>query len=271
MSVIGYPIDKEDREYLNGLSGDSQVLAMRGTYTEVRLDPREIIKTENQSNQGACAGHSLSSVGEWCYAIATGGERIQLSRAMMYYEAQREDSIRGDNGSTIAGGVKVAKSVGMCREELWPYPSRYDNRRPADYSAVLKDAANYKIGTSINIKSYDAYRTFLGAGLGGIHQGIAWGSGMDGKVIERYSPGGGGHSICALCLSERVDSKGRPYAWILNSWSESFGVKGWMEWSPTAIEQMLQNRNTVFIGLSDMPNIKPRSFDINDWKSTLRA
>lgn len=271
MSVIGYPIDKEDREYLNGLSGDSQVLAMRGTFEEVRLDPREIIKTENQSQQGACAGHSLSSVGEWCYAIATGGERIQLSRAMMYYEAQREDSIRSDSGSTIAGGVKVATTIGMCRESLWEYPPRYDNRRPADWDAVLADAANYKIGTAVRITSYDAYRTFLGAGLGGIHQGISWGNGMNGKVIERFSAGGGGHSICALCLSERVDSDGRPYAWIQNSWSESFGVKGWMEWSPTAIEQMLRHPHTVFVGLSDMPNIAPRKFNVDDWRSALRA
>lgn len=271
MSISGYPIELEDRAYIAALPDDSPVLAMRGTYTEVKLDPREIIQTENQSRQGACAGHSLSSVGEWCYAIATGGERLQLSRAMMYYEAQREDSIRGDNGSTIAGGVKVAKTVGMCREELWKYPSNYDPRRPADYDTVLKDAANYRIGTSINIKSYEAYRTFLGAGLGGIHQGIAWGDGMDSAVIERYSPGGGGHSICALCLSERVDSEGRPYAWIQNSWSESFGVKGWMEWSPTAIEQMLRHPHTVFVGLSDMPNIAPRKFNVDDWKSALRA
>lgn len=265
----GYPIELEDKAYLHSLVNESPVLAMRGTYTEVRLDPREIIKTENQKQQGACAGHSLTSVEEWCFAIATGGQKIQLSRAMGYYETQRIDGIKGDRGSTIAGGVRLAKTIGICREELWPYPSAYNPNRPQNWSEIQTDAANYKIGTSINITSYDGYRTFLGAGLGGIHQGIAWGSSMDRKVVETFSPGGGGHSICALCLSERVDSQNRPYAWILNSWSESFGVNGWQEWSPTAIMQMLKSQSTSFVGLSDMVNMVPRELSLEDWKRGL--
>ena len=265
----GYPIGDEDRAYLSTLPNESPVLAMRGTYSEVKLDPREIIKVENQGQQGACAGHSLTSVLEWCYAIGTGGQKLQLSRAMGYYETQRIDGINGDRGSTISGGVKLAKAVGICREELWKYPGRYNAARPSDWDGVLKDAGKYKIATAIKITSYDGYRTFLGAGLGGIHQGISWGNGMNGKLINRYTAGGGGHSICALCLSERVDDQGRPFAWIQNSWSESFGVSGWQEWSPTAIQQMLANRQTTFVGLSDMPNVAPRELSLDDWKRGL--
>lgn len=265
----GYPIELEDRKYLRSLPNESPVLLMRGTYSEVRLDPRELIKVENQGQQGACAGHSLSSCLEWCYAIATAGQKLQLSRAMAYYETQRIDRISGDRGSTVAGGVQLAKSVGICREELWRYPQAYNPNRPQAWSQVQTDAANYKIGTSINITSYDGYRTFLGAGLGGIHQGISWGSSMDRKVVESFVPGGGGHSICALCLSDRVDSQNRPYAWIQNSWSESFGEAGWQEWSPTAIMQMLKHPHTAFIGVSDMPNVTPRELSLEEWKRGL--
>jgi hypothetical protein len=270
--MSGYPIELEDREYLKTLENEVRVLAVRGTYTEVRLDPRVLIQTENQLRQGSCAGHSLSSTMEWNYAVATGGKQIELSRAMAYYEVQRIDKIRGDGGSTVGGGEQLSKKVGLCREELWKYPKSYDPTRPPDWDAVITDAANYKIGTSVRITSYEGYRTFLGAGLGGIHQGIAWNDTMNRAVVENFRPGGGGHSICALCLSERVDSQGNPYAWILNSWGQSFGNgKGWQEWSPTAIRQMLAHRFTVFIGLSDMPNMTPRSYSLEDWKKVLTA
>lgn len=266
----GYILGREDRQYLNSLQGEQAVLAMRGTYNEVRLDPRKIIKVENQKNLGSCAGHSLSSILEWIYAITTGGDLIQLSRAMAYFATQEIDGIRGDNGSTIMGGVKLAKTKGVCREQLWPYPTKYDNRWPQNRDAVLEDAAKFKIASETRITTYEGFRTFLGSGQGGIHTGIAWGDSMNRAVVDRFVPGSGGHSICGLCLSERVDSKGEPYAFIQNSWSESFGNGGWQEWSPTAIRQMLQHRDTVFVGISDMPEAKPREWTLKDTEDTVK-
>ena len=273
MSVSGYPIELEDREYLNSLQGESPVLAMRGTYQEVRLDARQILTVENQGPVGSCAGHSLSSILEWIYAIATGGERVQLSRAMAYFETQRQfDGIRSDQGSTIGGGVKLAKK-GICRESLWIYPGKYDNRRPSDWSAIEKDAENYKISTEIRMTSYEGVRTFLGAGLGGVHSGWNWNETMEKPVVETFQPRSrdGGHSEAVICLSTRVDSQGRPYVFVLGSWGTGFANKGWQEFSPTAVEQMLRHPNTAMVGLSDMPNIAPRKFNIDDWRSALRA
>lgn len=270
----GYAIDKEDREFLATLPGGENLLAMRGSYEEVRLDPREILKVENQGQQGACAGHSLSTILEWIYAIATGGERIQLSRAMAYYETQRIDGIRGDNGSTIGGGYKLASTVGLCREAFWQYPRSYDSSRPRNWPEILSDAAINKIVRGVRIRSYDEYRVFVGSGQGGVHNGIAWGNGMNRAVVESFSPGGGGHAIAGLCLSERVDTHSRPYVWIANSWGEQFGSRehpGWQEWSPTAIEQMLRHQWTEMLGLSDMPAAKPRKFSLEDWKARLRS
>ena len=272
-NFTGYPIELEDQEYIRSLSRETNVLAMRGTYNEVRLDVRSLAIVENQGGQGACAGHSLSSVMEWIYVVLHGEAKwFQLSRAMGYYEAQKLSNIRGDRGSTISAGVKLAIDTGLCREELWRYPRSYSPARPSDYSAVLADAKNYTVGSSTQITSYDGYRTFLGAGLGGIHQGIGWNSTVNRKLVDSYSSGGrdGGHSICALCLSTRVDSNGDPYAWILNSWANTWGQNGWAEWSPTAIKQMLRYQNTTFVGLSDMPNMQPREYTLDDMKNDLR-
>lgn len=270
--MSGYPIELEDREFIRSLPNESPVLAMRGTFNEIRLDAKQILKVESQARQGACAGHSLSSIMEWIYAIATGGDRIQLSRAMAYYETQKLDGIRGDNGSTIGGGTKLAKSVGVCREDLWKYPVNYNPARPANWNEIQKDAENYKIETSIRITSYDGYRTFLGAGLGGVHGGWNWNSTMEKKVVEVFQPTNrdGGHSEAGICLSTREDSQGRPYIWILGSWAATFAQAGWQEFSPTCIQQMLKHPNTVLVGLSDMPSIAPRKFDINDLKASLR-
>jgi len=137
----GYPIELEDQEYIRSLSRETNVLAMRGTYNEVRLDVRSLAIVENQGGQGACAGHSLSSVMEWIYVVLHGEAKwMQLSRAMGYYEAQKLSGIRGDRGSTISAGVKLAIDTGLCREELWRYPRSYNPARPSDYSAVLADA-----------------------------------------------------------------------------------------------------------------------------------
>lgn len=273
MSESGYAIELEDRAYLASLPSQTFLFSL-GDYNEIRLDPRKLIRIENQGSQGSCAGHSLSSIMEWCYTIASGGEVVQLSRAMAYYEAQRISGIRGDSGSTIGAGAKLAMETGLCLEPLWVYPARYNNTRPSEFQAVLADAGTRKIRSAVKITTYEAYRTFLGAGLGGVHNGIAWGNSMERPVVESFSPGGGGHAIAGLCLSERIDSQGRPYVWIANSWGLQFGsrdVPGWQEWSPNAISQMLRHQWTEMIGLSDMAIPKPRKFSADEWKARLRT
>ena len=273
MSESGYAIELEDRSYLASLPSQEFLFSL-GDYQEIRLDPRKLIKVENQGSQGSCAGHSLSSILEWCYTIASGGNVIQLSRAMAYYEAQRISGIRGDSGSTISAGAKLALETGLCLEPLWAYPARYNNARPSDFQAVLDDAGKRKIRSATKITTYEAYRAFLGAGLGGVHNGIAWGGSMERAVVESFSAGGGGHAIAGLCLSERIDSQGRPYVWIANSWGLQFGsrdVPGWQEWSPNAISQMLRHQWTEMIALSDMAVPKPRKFTAEEWKARLRS
>lgn len=269
--VGGWLIDREDFAWLSNLPGEDEVLAMRGHYEEATLDPRELLRVENQGPVGSCQGHSISSCVEWCYILETSDASLQLSRAWGYYESQRIDGIRGDSGSTINAGVKLATTLGICREELWPYSNRYNPARPDNFEAVLADAAKYRIKSSVRLTSYEAVRTFLGSGQGAVHLGIAWGNSVNRAVVESFSGGGGGHAIGLYCLSDRKDNQGNPYCWMMNSWGGNWGNKGWAEWSPTAIEQMMRHRFTVMIGVSDMLNVKPRKFNLDDWKKELRG
>lgn len=264
----GYDPEKEDREFIASLSGGDEIMALCGTYKEQTLDPRKLIRIENQKSMSSCAGHSLSSNLEWIYCVATGGQTIQLSRMAGYILAQDLAGIRTDSGSMISDGVKVALTTGLPEESLWNYPASYNRTKPQN--DWKQNAEKYKIARAIQIKSFDQWRTWLGSGVGSIHTGISWGSYMERAVVDNFSPGRGGHSVAALCLSERKDSNGDPYSFIANSWSESFGSReypGWQEWAPTAIKQMLQHQFTVFVGLSDMPAIKPRTFTFADMKN----
>jgi hypothetical protein len=268
--IGGWLQTEEDCDFLDALPGESAVLAMRGSYSEVKVDPRRVMKIENQGSVGSCQGHALSSCVELCYYIATGDLTRQLSRAMGYYETQRIDGITSDRGSTISGGIKLATTKGICREELWKYSGRYDARRPANWAEIESDAAQHKIGQSYRMTTYDGVRTFLGSGQGGISIGISWGGEVDRPIVNSFSgAGGGGHAIALLGLSERLDSSGRPFVWMLNSWGSNWGNGGWAEWSPNAVEQMLRHRFTACFGLSDMPNVKPREFTLEDMRKGL--
>jgi len=269
--IGGWLREQEDNEYLDSLPSEAAVLAMRGTYNEVKVDPRAVMKIENQGSVGSCQGHDLSSCVELCYYIATGDLTRQLSRAYAYYETQRIDGINGDRGSTISGGIKLATTKGIPEESLWKYTGRYENGRPSNWSEVEASAALHKIGQSYKMSTYDGVRTFLGSGQGGISIGISWGGEVDRPIVNSFSgTGGGGHAIALLGLSERADSSGRPYVWMLNSWGSNWGNKGWAEWSPAAIEQMLRHRYTACFGLSDMPNVKPREYTLDNLKKDLR-
>jgi hypothetical protein len=270
---VGYWLhDEEDQAYLNSLPNESPVLAMRGTYDEIAFDPRKVMKVENQGSVGSCQGHAISSVAELCYYIATGDLTRQLSRAYGYYETQRIDGITSDRGSTISGGIKLATTRGIPEESLWKYSGRYDNKRPANWSDIEANAAKHKIGQSYRMTTYDGVRTFLGSGQGGISIGISWGGEMDRAVVNSFSgSGGGGHAIALLSLSKRNDVSGRPFIWMMNSWSVNWGNGGWSEWAPAAIEQMLRHRYTACFGCSDMPNVKPRELDLKQWQEGLRV
>jgi hypothetical protein len=270
---VGYWLhDQEDQSFLSSLPGESAVLAMRGTYSEVKIDPRAVMKIENQGSVGSCQGHALSSCVELCYYIATGDLTRQLSRAFGYYETQRIDGINGDRGSTISGGIKLATTLGIPREDLWKYSGRYENRRPSNWNEIVEDAKLHQIGQSYRMTSYDGVRTFLGSGQGGISIGISWSGEVDRPIVNSFSgAGGGGHAIALLGLSERLDSSGRPFVWMLNSWGLNWGNKGWAEWAPNAVEQMLRHRYTACFGLSDMPNVKPRELNVSEWQKGLRV
>jgi len=268
-----WAIEHENWKFLESIPNVPDELGFLASSMETQtLDPRKVLKTENQRNMGSCRGHSGSTGGEWLRTLATGEIGFQLSRMMMYVETQRIDGISGDRGSTIAGGLQLLENVGLCREELWPYPSAYTQQRPQNWTAILEDAAPHRIGRKQRCRSYADCAAWAGTGQGFIDIGIPWRQEYSAPVVERYMGGGGGfHAVALFTLSERKDSRGRNYIYMLNSHGLSSGNQGWSEYSPAFIDGCFTHSNTVMIGVSDMPNLKPRSLDLEAWQKGLRV
>lgn len=257
----GYAIELENKDKI---ARTATAIPFRAGDFEApdEIDPRGIIKTENQKNQGACQGKAQTSVGESCLFIAT-GEKAQFSAQFAYIATQKIDGLVGrDQGSTISGGVENAKKNGFCPEEIFPYPDpvRYVSNIP---DGAYEAASKFKIQSHAFLTSYDDVFNYLAAGQGAVEIGISWGGFNPNRegVIESFRAGGGGHALCYLGYSKRKDRQGRNYLWLLNSHGENWGINGWAEVSPTAVDQTARHRNTVMAGMSDLTTPEPRKVD----------
>lgn len=266
---FGYLIESEPREELQQTSTALPLMKLAFNAPD-EIDPRSWHQIENQGQMGSCQGHALSSVGEMADLIATGGRKTkQFSRLWCYYRSQQYDGILGkDIGSTLAGGLAVATQDGICREEKMPYPD------PVVYTGrfangSFEDAQNFKIRRHTWLKNYDEVFAFIASGQGGVEIGIRWPSDwmQCNGVLESFIPGQGGHAVCFLGYSKRTDRSGRKYLWMANSWGTEWGNGGWAEVSPSAVDAMFRNRDTVMLGLSDMSKKDIRRRDVSYFRS----
>lgn len=254
----GYAIEHERRDVLVATAMPF-LLEFDRSDAPAEMDPRDWHRIEMQGSMGSCQGHALSSVVEMAFHIAT-GEVTQLSPLFAYYQTQAIDGLQGsDRGSTIDGGRRCAQEYGICPLEVMPYPDPVVYRWHVP-EAAKKAGLDYRIARHCMCRSYDDVYRFLASGQGGVEIGIAWSQAMEpvNGVVERWYPGGGGHAVSFLGYSRRLDSRGRNYLWLANSWSIRWGNQGWAEVAPGVVDQMCGNSNTVMIGISDMLNAKPR-------------
>ena len=236
---LGYAIEFERRGLLESSGNEPKEMLARMADEFPKFDckanPLGVVSILNQGNQGSCQGHSLAQIFSICFFLAT-GRKEAFSRACGYYESQRYDGIRGDSGSTLSAGQKVAKEHGMCTEAEWPYPSRYDpNSKPGGIKY------QYKLDVSKPFTSVDDMAEWLNAGLP-IQTGIAWNETCNREVVSDWRPGGGGHSTTLWQLAPSGN------AFNINSWGGTWCQDGMHEWTWTAIAKMVKHSWSTFIG-----------------------
>lgn len=240
----------EDRQWMldnaQRLYASPDVLAYPSEF-----DPRGIIRTENQLAFSSCVGNAVSSCGEGCAYIDSGGElKLQFSRWGSYIWAQKESGMVGrDNGAMISGAVKASVRYGFCPEELWPYPSRYTTTVP---SGAIEAASPYRLLSHVVIRGYDDGFAWQNQGKGPLLIGINWTAGLannKGYVTLSDAKGRsmGGHAMCLWgwqadgCL------------WLLNSHGTGWGQQGWRPVRPEVIDYWAQTQEVY--GLSDLKDV----------------
>jgi len=257
--IGGWLSDKEDRLALQASSVPMLTSAVQGDLPP-EMGVKDWMNIENQGSQGSCGGCARTYCLELGIKHQT-GDIVQLSKQFAYITAQMEDGIVGDMGSTISGNARAALK-GTCLEKWFPYTGRYTRKIPQEAYDHAKD---YILNSHVTCRSYDDVFRFLGLGLGGVQIGIDWTVNDSAEPLQTYNSrgSGGGHSVSFLDWSPITDGDGRRFLRMFNSWGKGWGDNGTRLIAPRAIEQMLQHRNTVMIGFSDLKDLKPRRIS---WK-----
>lgn len=267
----GYAYELEDYDALESTS-----IPMTFSLADVDIsnaldfhEIEDIHPIENQGAMGSCQGHSLSSQLEVIRYLAT-GEWLQMSRLHAYLASQQVDNLLGrDAGSTISGGVKVAKEQGLILEEKMPYPNpvRYPGKTwflNRVQQPEVQDTERFKIKNHIRINSYEDQLALLASRAGTGSAGMYWPIDLDqGNVCREYRFGNGMHAVAFLAIDKsRTDGDGNPLLACANSHGKNYGDGGWCFWTKYAFEKMLRTRNCVVYGVSDMDIPGPRDFDL---------
>lgn len=247
-----YAADHEDFAFLESLPDAPMQTSAWQAFTRPEEVDISWHRAEDQGQIGSCQGHSLSSVLERLAFVH--GEKVQLSEIFAYLATQKIDGLLGaDDGSTIAGGCKLAVDYGCPPETLTGYPRSYPSA--AERTKILSKE-NYDAGAPYKAKSawkvpkdHNAVLDFIGGG-GGINFGIRWYNGMipSDRIVRKYSPcrNGGGHAMCIL----GYDKAGNLRA--ANSWADG----GYLI-TPEAWAQIMSCTSTAAIGLMGNKEAKP--------------
>ena len=231
------------------------------------IDPRGKIRHDKQFDMGSCQGFSLTNSGEYIGTMLQGWtgfrDEFQFSQLFAYLETQRIDGLLGrDAGSTIAGGLKVAREIGFLLLSELPYRTPYpNNARTLVTDSMRAKAGALKIGSHSWLTSYDGIFNYLASGVGAVHTGTVWNNSFyaTAGVLERISlVNGGGHATCWAGYSKRKDSRGRNYLWRMNSHNDS-----WTELAPSVIDAICSHQHTSIVGISDLSVPQPRRIDFS--------
>lgn len=242
---------REDRTFLYQQQRPFSFLPM--SQLPEKVDPRGKIRVKDQGQVGACSGFSRSYCME-ALSNGIGGQGIEFSPMFAYLTNQKVDGITGDQGATISGGIKASRQYGNAPDELFPFPGRYVSQIPQE---CFPAAEKHQLLAHTAITSADECRQAIGSGFP-VYLGIMWDGSMDTPVLDSYRPGrGGGHAICLLGYEG-------DYLLMLNSWSESWGDRGWAKWRMSAVDQMIKHQWSEFFAVSEIENPTPREWNYDE-------
>lgn len=205
---------------------------------------------KDQGELGACTAFSAVSVMEYLFS-----KNIDLSELYFYYQERAEDGdIVEDSGSTIRRSATVATTIGTCSESLDPYIVADFATPPG--SKADEDAVNHKVKTKYKVTTINDILYSVGVLKRPILIGIDVYESFENIGSDGYVPmpkdgekllGGHALNICGYFYKNKgilddivtnIEEKIKElltkekynglYFIIRNSWSQSFGDKGYL-------------------------------------------
>ncbi len=272
--TTGYLIEEENHELLAAGCIDLDIMSMEpmGDVPATR-GIKDKMKRSDQGNVNSCTGFGVTHAAEVCMFNQTQVWR-QFHPMWIYREGQKLDGIRGDRGATISGVVKAAKR-GLLPEDFdgdgepeTVYQANYNMRYPEGSAAV---AAQWKLGYSTTVRTFDECLRFLQTGQGAIFTGESWGGWRPGTngIVNKWRSGGGGHA-CAII--DWITIKGKVYLVHANSHGSRWGDKGFAYLSKSFIDARARNGRLTSIGISDLkhPEVR-RVVHVDEWNRRMFA
>jgi C1A family cysteine protease len=206
------------------------IIKVLPTVVDLRSDCSPIV---DQEALGSCTANALAS-GLREYWQNRTGKLTRLSRLWLYWEERHlEGTVNEDSGATIRDGLKVLQQMGCAPESDWPYDITKFTQTPpvkpttdakqfkiSEYHRVinlttLKNALAEGYPVVIGIKVYESFESDQVAQNGIVPLP---------KHGEQFL---GGHAVLAVGYRDDPNSKGQGFVTCRNSWSESWGDKGY--------------------------------------------
>lgn len=187
----------------------------------------------DQGALGSCTANAIAS-GLREYWEIQAGKLTLLSRLWLYWEERNiEGTVNDDSGAYIRDGMKVLQKMGCAPEADWPYDiTKFKQKPPAkatmdakrfiinEYHRVinltlLKMALAEGYPVVIGIKVYESFESNQVA-----ENGIV-------SLPKRREQFLGGHAVLAVGYKDDPKYVGQGFVICRNSWSESWGDKGY--------------------------------------------
>jgi len=193
---------------------------------EPQIEPKfEYIQVLDQGKEGACTGFGLAAVINQLNSRR--GSPVLVSARMLYEMAKKFDRWPGEEyaGSSCRGAIRGWQSMGVCREELWPY--RNNDSSPLTVERA-KDARNNTIGAYYRLKHtiVDFHSALNEVGTiyvsANVHPGW-WPQNIHKGVITPHKEATGGHAFAIVGYNDIG-------FWVQNSWGPRWGRHGFALW-----------------------------------------
>jgi len=190
-------------------------------------------RIEDQGNLGSCTGNAATSALEIVTKSPT-----QLSRLMAYYNARAlEGTVSYDAGAYIRDAIKGLAKFGCCNETLWPYLIAKFRTRPVASAVTQALTVIPKVSSYQRITTLEEVKIALSMKLP-----VIFGFSVPAYFINNtVATTGwvrmptnsdsviGGHAVVAVGYDDRSTATPKPFIWVRNSWSATWGIQGYFK------------------------------------------